>query len=778
MNRQGAARGGVLDRAAAGGARTGRLSPLVLAKAVGIALRDAFEIEIEERRLFLWLPVAAGAGVALYFSAAREPDRAMPLVFAAGAGALATALRQRRAARLVCLGLCALFLGFASAQWRAARMAAPVLPSIRIVEISGIVEEMDLRRQGARFLLRVAAIEGMPEGQTPRRVRLTTRQTPDFEAGSFVSLKARLLPPSRAALPGGYDFARDAFFARIGAVGSVLGKVESIAAPETPELAMSLMIPVDRARNALAARIDAVVGGDAGAIAAAMVTGKRDRLSEGTRELIREAGIFHIITISGVQMTLVAAIFFWLFRRALALSRTLALGYPIKKWAAAAAIAGAIAYDIGTGSRVGTERALFMTVIVFSAVLFDRQALTMRNLALAALAVIVLEPEAILGASFQLSFAAVAALVAVYEARMRAGERERAPQQIERQRGDGKPERPAPGPWRERRAAVRDWLSARSRHGIGGALLSTLCATSATVSFMAYHFHEISPYVLLGNPLTLGIIEFFAVPGALLGAALYPLGLDAPVWHYVGLGIDFILWVARRIAAAPGASLHVNAFAPWAIGFLALAVLSAVIWRSWIWRATAIPLLAIGLAGAASGEGFDLVIAPAGDALAFRAPDGTLGVMAKKLNPFAVEQWLRAGGDGRAARSAAAGRCDPSGCTAVLGAGQTVALVLAPEAFAEDCVRATIVVTPLFAPALCAAPHIFDRRSLAATGAVTLRFSRTGDVSVQAARAIGEDRPWGRAPVPRNPFVRRKTPARQQPGFGPDVDPGPAIAFN
>jgi len=151
-----------------------------------------------------------------------------------------------------------------------------------------------------------------------------------------------------------------------------------------------------------------------------MVTGKRDLLSDEAKEVIREAGIFHIITISGVQMTLVAAIFFVGLRRLLALSQTLALSYPIKKWAALFAIAGAIFYDIATGSRVGTERALFMTLIMLTSVVLDRQALTMRNLAIAAALVILIQPEAIMGASFQLSFAAVAALVAVYEARVAA----------------------------------------------------------------------------------------------------------------------------------------------------------------------------------------------------------------------------------------------------------------------------------------------------------------------------------------------------------------------
>ena len=219
----------------------------------------------------------------------------------------------------------------------------------------------------------------------------------------------------RQSLPGGYDFARDAWFSRIGAVGNVLGRVTLMNPLHPPGLINSALMALDRSRNALALRIDTIVGGEAGAVAAAMVTGKRDLLSDDTKDVIREAGIFHIITISGVQMTLMAGIFFIGLRRVLALSPSLALRYPIKQWAAAVAILGAIFYDIATGSRVGTERALFMTLIMLGAVLAGRQSLSMRNLALAAVLVMLVAPEAILGASFQLSFAAVAALVAVYE---------------------------------------------------------------------------------------------------------------------------------------------------------------------------------------------------------------------------------------------------------------------------------------------------------------------------------------------------------------------------
>jgi competence protein ComEC len=710
----------------------------------------ALEIEIAQRRLFLWLPVAAGAGVVLYFAADREPSLGYASVFTAAATVLAFLLRRWRAPFACALVLAMLSAGFLSATLRSYLLAAPVIDRVRVLKLTGTIEEMDLRRAGARFVLRVAQAQGLGPSETPYRVRLTTREAPNVEAGAFVSVAARLLPPAKLVLPGGYDFARDAYFARIGAVGSVLGRIEVVPAPAPPGPWLALMTAVDRARNALAQRVFAIVGGDEGAVAAAMVTGKRDLLSDKARELIREAGIFHIITISGVQMTLVAGMIFWAVRRLLAFSTVFALRYPIKKWAAAAAMLGAIAYDVATGSRVGTERALFMTLIVLAAVIADRRAFTMRNLAYAAFAVVIFEPEAVLGASFQLSFAAVSALVAVGEARLESSARRRA--QGER-----------------RAASPPGFLSrvlGRAVEALAWLFIATFCATLATASYMAYNFHELSPYVLIGNPLTLTIIEFFAVPGALIGALLYPLGLDAPVWHYVGSGIELIFWAAAKIAAAPDSTFHLREFAPWAVCFLTLAVLSAVIWRSLFMRLTALAFLALGLAGAISGEGFDVAIAPTGASAALRLTDGKLAVIGARPNPFEAEQWLRADGDAREARAllALGTYCDKLGCVGKLVDGSALALVMQEAAFEEDCLRADIIVSPRRAPSTCAAPLVFDRESLASSGAVTLRIAGDGFLAT-TARSPDEDRPWSRPPNP-----TRQTSASEDPRTAPSSE--------
>jgi competence protein ComEC len=217
------------------------------------------------------------------------------------------------------------------------------------------------------------------------------------------------------------------------------------------------------------------------------------------------------------------------------------------------------------------------------------------------------------------------------------------------------------------------------------------------------------------------------------------------VWLYLGFGIDLVTRIAGLIAAAPGASLPVRSFAPFAIVFLALAVLSAVIWRSWILRATAIPFAVIGLYGAANGEGFDMAVAPTGEAAAVRRPSGELALLGRGKLSFIGEQWLRADADPRAPADARDVACDELGCVTKTVDGRKVALVSDRRALIEDCARAEIVIAPFDAPAGCGAPILLDRRKLRETGAVTLRFE-PDRIVWRMARGPSEDRPWSRAP--------------------------------
>ena len=711
-----------------------------------LPLSQAWTVEVAERRPFLWLPVAAGAGALVYLNADSEPALPFLIGLLIVVGAL---VWLSRASVPVFMGralLAAFLSGFTSGALRSLRVDAPVLDHPRVLKLEGIVEEVDILPEGARGILYVEqAIDAngyaLDEHMRPRRVRLKFRDGLKVSAGDHIAATARLLPPARASLPGGYDFSRSAYFDGLGSVGSVPGQVEQRPPTGAVSAADRLRYALDRSRNRLAERVSTIIGGQEGAIAAAMVTGKRMLLTEDALDLIRQAGIFHIITISGVQMTLVAGMVFWFSRRLMAFSAVLSLRYPIKKVAAGIAICAALIYDCATGSRVGTERALFMTLILLGAILADRQAFTMRNLGFAVFAVVALQPEAIAGASFQLSFAAVAALIAVQEGRSKAPHLTNDPEPVISNHVK------APTGFSHIAVVFR---------GVARIFISTFCATLATAPFMAGNFHDLSPYVLIGNPLTLAIIEFFAVPGALIGALLYPLGLDTYVWAYVGAGIKIVLWAARIIGSAPGSTLHLRAFAPWALPFLALAVVNMVIWRGWLFRLLSIPLALIGLLGAWVGADFDIAVPPTGDSVAIRHADGLLAIVGRHPSLFAAQQWLSADGDGRTPMQATSSSqmCDTGGCVDRAKSGHIISVIYDSSAFEEDCQRADIIITNLQAPRDCNAQWVFDRHMLAASGALMLAATAANgapqttksDLVLSAERNSLTDRPWASRP--------------------------------
>nr|WP_291655530.1 ComEC/Rec2 family competence protein [Bosea sp. (in: a-proteobacteria)] len=399
-----------------------------------------------------------GFGILLYFAADREPAFWAPLLGLILSAVASFLLRRRRFASMACLAAAAAFAGFAAGVWRTADIAAPMLERPRIGKLAGFVESVEARDSGARLVLLVTDLANVPADQRPKRVRVNIRQG-SVAPGDHIVATARLLPPPGPARAGGYDFGRDAFFRGIGAVGSVSGKVGLAPAPYPMPTRLAIDVMIDRARNALTKRIAEVGSEQGGAVAAALVTGKRGLITEATNNDLRAAGIYHIVSISGLHMVLAAGTIFWLVRALLALSQTVALHWPVKKLAAIAAMLGATAYCIFSGSDVATERSLIMTLVMLGAILVDRAALCMRNLALAALIVLLREPEALLGPSFQMSFGAVAALIAFAE---RWERRDRS-------------EPPTALPWPLGTAAL-------------GILVTTMLATAATAPFGAYHF--------------------------------------------------------------------------------------------------------------------------------------------------------------------------------------------------------------------------------------------------------------------------------------------------
>ncbi|MCO5093262.1 ComEC/Rec2 family competence protein [Bosea sp. (in: a-proteobacteria)] len=717
-----------------------RLDPLF--GRLWLHLRQGFALEAERRRPFLWLPVAMGAGILLYFAADREPALWAPLAGLMLSGALAFALRLRRYAAMACLAAAAAFTGFAAGVWRTADVAAPMLERARIGKLSGFVESVETRDGGgARLVLLVTDIAGVPAGERPKRVRVNIRAG-SVAPGDHILATARLLPPPGPARAGGYDFGRDAFFRGIGAVGSVSGKIALAPPPHPPPTRLTVDATIDRARNALTRRIAEVAGGQGGAVAAALVTGKRGLITEATNNDLRAAGIYHIVSISGLHMVLAAGTIFALVRALLALSQTAALRWPVKKLAALAAMLGATGYCIFSGGDVATERSLIMTLVMLGAILVDRTALSMRNLAIAAMIVLLREPDALLGPSFQMSFGAVAALIAFAE------------------RWEGR-ERTNPPP-------ALPWPLGPIATAALGIVVTTLLATAATAPFGAYHFQTFNPFGLLGNAMALPFVSLFVMPAAVFGVLAYPFGLDWPAWALMGLASDAVLSVAHWVATIDHSTVTVAAFGPAVLGCFALALLWLTLWTT-AWRWLAVLPLVFGVAIAGKPERPEILIERDGAGLAVRGPDGRLAI-AGKPSRFVLQQWLAADGDARSPDdpSLRAGiACDRLACIARTADRRTVSYARDRLAIVEDCQRADLVVTATPWSGACKA-QLIERMTLSRGGATSLYRASKG-WSSHAAERSGAERPWSRGkPAPAAPPAAAPRPSADAADGDPD----------
>jgi competence protein ComEC len=691
-----------------------------LAGSMAARLREWAAAEVAPGRLMPWLPVGFGLGIVVYFAAEREPVWWVGAALAALAIVAAYRLRASPIGFPVAVGCAAIAMGFATATLKSRLIDHTILlvPAYS-VSVSGFVEAREERERSDRIVVYVAAMEAARLAEKPERVRLTVRKGAAPAVGAFISLKARLNPPASPFRPGGYDLARDLYFQRIGATGLALGRIEVLPAPTAPGLRLAFATAVEAIRDGIDSRIRAAVKGDAGSIASALITGKRDALSAPVFDAMFISGVGHVLSISGYHMALVAGVVFFIVRAVLALFPALALRYPIKKWAAMAALAAATFYLVLSGAEVATQRSYIMTAVVLIGVLADRATLTMRTIAVAALGVMLIVPEAVIHPSFQMSFAATLALIATYE------------------RGI---------PW----IATAPETPLGARIALWGAreitvlAIASLVAGLATTPYAAYHFHRMAPYGVIANLLAMPIISALSMPAGLLALVAMPFGFDAPLWRLMGVGIDWMVAVALWVANLPGAVGHVPAFGVGAVLLATAGLVVVCLLRSPL-RFAGAGFVVAGCAVAMMAARPDVMVSAGGDVVAVRGAGGRLSAVKFGSDNLSLREWLAADGDARLPndRAVAAGfACDPDGCVARLADGTAVAVSRTAAAFADDCTRAILMVTLRVAPADCAAT-VLDRATLRSNGAMALIY-RNGQFETASARPEGIDRPWTR----------------------------------
>ena len=634
------------------------------------------------------LPVAMASGIILYFSLASEPS---PLPAIAMLGfSLAFAWRWRGyrwwAATALVTGFAV--AGFLLAQFEAQRLNTRFLErEIGPVTVVGQVISAEPLASGARLTLQHLEVGGLSPFETPNRVRLTSRAkgTEVIRAGDWIEASAHLSPPSEPFVPGGFDFQRHAFFGEIGASGFSLGAPRIVREIAPAEIWPGFVI--DHLRSGIARRILEANPGEAGAIAAALITGHRRAIPSEASAMMRDSGLAHLLAISGLHIGLVAGFVFFGVRAIAALIPRLALHYPIKKWAAGAALGAAFSYMLLAGASVPTERAFIMTGFVMIAIMIDRRAFTFRLLALAALAILAWRPHALLEPGFQMSFAAVAALVAAYEVL-------------------------AP--------IFRRWFPANAnviRKTIGyvcGVATSTLVAGAATAPFALYHFQQTAVFGLPANLVAVPMTGLWILPSGFLAMLAMPLGLDGGPLSLMITGIETMLRVARTVSAIPNSVIHTSLMPAQVLLLAVTGGLWLCVARGWGRALGAVPLiLMVTMTGMASPPA---LLASASGAVVLNTGQHKTMIVAPnaRAGRFEREILTRASGSNLArVRMDEQLLCDTLGCRSAIK-GLRVAVIWDEAALIEDCWATDVLVALVpVAHRFCPGPtHVIDRLDL------------------------------------------------------------------
>lgn len=681
----------------------------------------------------LWVPVALAAGVAVYFAMPVEPHG----LFAALAATLAVAIVvqiRRGACKPAFLLLAACAAGFTAAKARTLWLDTAMLaaPTGDVVLTGRIVGLAPIGERSLRLVLDDVQLEAIEPNRAPRRVELRMPgPAPRLSRGATIRVHALLYPLAPPLLPGTYDHARTLWFAGIGATGRALRRPDIIAAPTGPALADW----IDDLRDAIGARIRAALPGPMGAFAEAQITGERGHLPRGINDALQVSGLAHILSISGLHMALVAGGVFTVLRALLALSPWLALTRPIKAWAAVGALLAAAIYLALSGGGVATWRSAIMIVMLFAAVLLERPALSLHNLVATAALLIVMSPEAVLSASFQMSFLAVMGLISAHEAwsGWRASR--------EREGEDG-------GKVRWTRLVFRRLLAAALAM-TATTVVASLCSGLPAV----YHFNRLSAYAVIANALALPVVSLLVMPAALAAMVAMPFGLEFLPLQLMGVGLAAVARIAATIAALPGARTAIASPPLPAMMAMTAGLLFLCLWRGWTRLLGLVAILAgIGLAGLHSEP--DILVERRGATVAVRAEDGRLAFPLQRKARFTVEKWLLHEGDSATFKEALerpGWSCTPTACRAVVKGRRLVFLPsdLAAGAASALCGDAEIVIAAVPLRGACRGARLrIDRFDLWRKGAHAIYLD--GDRwRVVSARDEQGQRPWVVHPVPR-----------------------------
>lgn len=675
------------------------------------ALNDA--LSAQHGRLFLYVPILLSIGIGSYFSLTWEPGW-LEWTILAGAvlAACLIAVALPRALALLPVAVIVVACGAALAGARAHWVAAPVLEKRLYGEISGRIVRIDRSASDhLRLTLDQVTLPGIEAASTPRRVRVALHGgLGDLvaEPGLIVQVTGHLSPPPAPSEPGGFDFRRMAWFDQLGAVGYTRRPPVLVAAGAIDTGGLR----VHRLRMSISAGVQVRLPGDAGAFAAAILTGDRSAIPHTRTEELRRSNLAHLLAISGLHMGLLTGIVYGMVRLFLALVPWVALRVPGHKIAAMVALCAGAFYLLLSGGNVATERAFIMVAVMLGAVLADRRAISLRSVALAAVIILCLRPEALLNAGFQMSFAATIALVAVF----RALRDERA--------------------WRAR---IPRWL-----WPVLSLVLCSLIAGIATAPVAAASFNRLAEYGLIANLAAVPLMGLVIMPSAVVAALLWPLGLDWVAFIVMEPAILWVLHVSAFVSGLEGAVVPVRQPASWVLPAMALSALWVILWQGRA-RWAGAPAMALALLGWSQSPRPDLLIAPDASVVGLMGADGRI-LSRPGTGGFVARAWLQADGDAadQAQAHARSGAATRSAVTLLSNGTLEVVHLSGKQGAAlleEVCLPGRVVVLTGTAPRASRPCRLFTTRNMWRSGAVSINAGPTG-LLVQTERALSGTRPW------------------------------------
>ncbi len=693
-------------------------------------------VEHQRGRLFLWLPVALGLGAAIYLYLPSElswPWAVFPSILMAGLLVLARRMRLDGYSTNILMLILFVSLGFAAAKLRTEQVRAPVIDPERseYVMTAFVIDNISSSQDQPRLLLAPVTINGLPAEKTPIRLRVSLKagavEAAGIEPGDAITAFALLNPPPAPSMPDGYDFARTAYFQSVGGVGFIPGRIERVDAARIG-LGLKLIMALNRARWHLTQAISHQIAPgfvhnpELGGFAAALVTGHQALVPAALIDTMRDSGLAHILSISGVHMAVVGGFVFFGLRWLMALIPALALRFPIKKLAAAISLVCILLYLSISGMPAPAIRAAIVACVAFAAILFDRQAISLRGLAMAAMAILLTTPEAVIQPGFQMSFAATAALLAVYEIHE---------SEI----------RELSVPW---------WVKAiqTSVQGVRLSVVISLVATFATLPLAIAYFNRISVYSLVSNLFEAPITGFIVMPCLAVGTVL----AGTPVgWIFLRVSAAG-LWLIERVAALTAGLPHAVITWPSAPALVLPAALLGVLWTCLVrgrlrWAGV---VVASAILWWPRLPAPDVWIDPQGGNAAVRTAHGAY-VLRPKVRQYGFEQWTRHYGldaldDAERARNYL---CKGYGCIPTSENPVKVAFWFSnkppkPDRLAEMCKSSRLVVlrNPIGEwPQACAGINHISAGDFRRLGALELTRTQNG-WAIKAAQPLRGHRYW------------------------------------